>query len=108
VHQDVDRPEALFNLREHLVELSVVGDIARFDELNAKFFCQRHDALFHRQRVGERELSALRVHRLRDPPADRAVVRDSEDESGFAIEFAHPRSVAAARETKKAKPERKR
>ena len=85
VDEDIDAPEPRFRLIEDCLDLGVIGDVAQFDEVRADAFGQRADALFERGHgVGEGDLRAGGVERLRDTPGDGVVVRHPEDERGLA------------------------
>ena len=66
---------------------------------------QRLDALFHLVvDVGEGELGALAMHRLRDAPGDRAISGDAYDEGALAGEKSHVVGLRAADYAAKARP----
>ena len=91
VDEDVERVVRLAPAREDPLDLLVGLDVARLDEGRPDRLGQRPDALLD-QALDRREadLGALGVERLGDPPGDRVVVGDAEDERRLAVEQSHP------------------
>ena len=72
------------------VDLGVVGDVERQDELRAQRLGQRLHALLELLvDVGERELGAFAVHGLRDAPGDGTIGCDADDERAFSAQETH-------------------
>ena len=91
VDEDVERVVRLGPACEHAGDLVVRAYVARLDEGRPDRLGQRPDALLD-EALDRREadLGAFRVERLGDPPGDRVVVGDPEDERRLAVEQSHP------------------
>ena len=75
---------------EHVPDLLVGPDVAGDDEGRADRCGERSDALLDQAfDRGEPDLGALIVEGAGDPPGDRVVVGDAEDERRLAIEQSH-------------------
>ena len=84
VDQDVEAVPALPERLEERVDLPVVGHVQRQHDIAAELAGHLLDATL--ELVGlivERELRALLLERLRDPPGDRAVARKPDDNGAF-------------------------
>ena len=90
VDEDVERIVRLAPAREHPGDVVVGLDVAWLHEGAAERFGQRADALVDEALDrGEADLGAFSVQRPGDPPGDRMVVRDPEDQRRLAVEQAH-------------------
>ena len=68
-------------LGEDRVDRRAVGDVAMAEHLRAEFLGERADALLQRLAlIGQRDLGPGGAHRLGDPPGDRAIIGDAEDD----------------------------
>ena len=81
VDHDVEAAPLPLQQVEGRIDLAIDGHIEGHREPGADRLGERLDALLHLVvDVGEGELGAFTMHRLRDTPCDRAVGRDADDE----------------------------
>jgi len=90
VHEEVEPSPPGLDLGEEIVQLGVVADVERFDEVRADRFRKRTDASQQRfPEVAESEFRPFAAASLRDPPRDRLVVGDAEDQTFPAFQDPH-------------------
>ena len=83
-------PQDLLEGGERGVDLGVVGDVERHDELRAQRLGERlHAILELLVDVGERELGAFAMHGLRDAPGDGTIGCDADDERALTAQETH-------------------
>ena len=89
--EDVERVVPLAPAPEDPSDLGVGLDVARFDEGRSDR-CREGPDPFLDEALDRREadLGTFRVQGLGDPPRDRVVVGDAEDERRLAVEQSHP------------------
>ena len=81
---DVDPAPAVRQNLERAVERCVVGHVHVHQQVGPDLRRQRLDALAERLAlIGKGKLGAIAGQRLRDPPRDRAIVRDTHDQRAF-------------------------
>ena len=82
MHEEVEPAELALDLREHVRDLRIVGDVARQNQRIGEACGElAHVLLEPFALVGDREPRAGRGRRLRDRPRDRSLVRDADDEA---------------------------
>ena len=90
MNQYVELAVALLPAAHDLLDLGVVLDVARLDEVGADGLRQRANAsLDERFDRAEAELRASFVKRLGHPPRDRVVVGHAEDQRAPPVQEAH-------------------
>src|SRR4029079_10517029 len=97
VDEDVEPVVTVAPAGEDPLDVLVALDVAGLHEGRAERLRQRPDALLDERLDGrEPDLGALGVERPGDPPGDRVVVRDAEDQGVPALEKSHARPPKAA------------
>src|SRR3569623_1684512 len=87
---DVDGVPARAEFGEYVLDLAIVGEIARQHDLRAAFRRGSfHAGLQFFVLIGEGEFRAFAVHGLGDAPGDGAAARDADDQCAFALEKSH-------------------
>jgi hypothetical protein len=83
--EEIDGPPRIGERLEHRLDASLVGHVARQNELRADLGGKGLDALFDSVAlISERDLSALVAAGLGDAPGDGAVVGDAEHDAALA------------------------
>ena len=97
VDEDVEAAELLLPLAEDALDVVVALHIAGLHEGRAEPSRKRLDAFLH-EHLDRREadLSPLAMECLCDPPGDRVVVRQPEDQSALAFQQTHVRAYLPA------------